>query len=164
MFVQKEKQSIDTRPEIERNEQWGRDKTFYIRIAIVDVAERTLIAKREVVLSFNYLLSDSRTFIETRRECHIYYRERREVRFLKRPFNIALAIARTKALCRSAWNGTGSGCCSSVPCNAAYTGCMYVRECACKARLYSLRAPLLLPVILTVSCRTFAFAMHYYEG
>ena len=46
------------------------------------------------------------------------------VSFPKASFNIA--IARTKALYMLAWNGMRSGC-SSVPCNAAYTGCMYVR-------------------------------------
>lgn len=71
------------------------------------------------------------------------------VSFPKAPFNIVLAIARTKALYMLAWNGTRS---SSVPCNAAYTRCIYVNARTDIVRLYWL------PVILTISCRTFAFA------
>lgn len=78
--------------------------------------------------------------------------------FPKASFNIALAIARTKALYMLAWNGMRSGC-SSVPCNAAYTGCIYAWM---RVRTYYL--PVLLPVILTISCRTFAFAVQCYEG
>ena len=80
------------------------------------------------------------------------------VSFPKASFNIALAIARTKALYMLAWNGMRSGC-SSVPCNAAYTGCIYAWM---RVRTYCL--PILLLVILTISCRTFAFAVQCYEG
>lgn len=102
--------------------------------ALQSLTERILIAKWKYY-TFWWLLDNSLCFFfyrEDCRECHIYYPEQWEVRFLQHPFNIALAIARTKALYRSAWNGTGSGC-SSVPCNAACTldasTCVWMRAC-----------------------------------
>lgn len=96
--------------------------------------------------------------------------ERHVATFPKASFNIALTFARTKALYTLAWNGVGSAC-SSVPCNVAYAGYMYVcvcicvcvcvRECAYGQYISFLYGALLLPVILTVPypCRTFAFAV-----